>query len=285
MDTKSAHDAVAKYYDDTLDLYDDLWGEHIHHGYWDEGDTSVERHAAQQRTVRELAAFAGVVPGSRVLDAGCGVGGPAIHLAAELGCTVEGVTLSERQVGLATDKAERAGVADRTRFRQLDALATDYPDGSFDAVWALESLELMADKEAFLAEALRVLRPGGRLAVTTWCVRDGELTPPEAKLLRKIHQHYELPYILPLSRYRAMVRDLGYQDVCTADWSARVRHTYDTGITGVTPLGEDRTYLLELARRKGVAILRFFASIPLMKEAYELDVLQYGAIRAVKAPA
>ena len=64
-----------------------------------------------------------------------------------------------------------------------------------------------------------------------------------------------------------------------------MRHTYDTDITGVTPLGADRTYLLDLARRKGVAILRFFASIPLMKEAYELDVLQYGAIRAVKPPA
>jgi tocopherol O-methyltransferase len=282
MDTRAAHDAVAKYYDDTIDLYDELWGEHIHHGYWDEGDTAVERHAAQQRTVRELAAFAGIPAGASVLDAGCGVGGPAIQLAGELGCTVEGVTLSARQVGLADHKASHAGVAGRTTFRQLDALATDYPDGSFDAVWALESLELMADKEAFLAEAHRVLRPGGRLAVTTWCVRDGELTPAETRLLRKIHQHYELPYILSLPRYEAMCRELGYQDVGTADWSARVRHTYDTGVTMVRPLGEDRSYLMDLAREKGVAILRFFASIPLMKEAYELDVLRYGAIRAVK---
>ena len=78
------NDAVAVYYDTTLELYEDMWGEHVHHGYWyrrEPGRRRADRHAACDRTVRELAAFAGVSPGSTVLDVGCGIGGPAIHLA------------------------------------------------------------------------------------------------------------------------------------------------------------------------------------------------------------
>ena len=91
-----------------------------------------DRHAAQQRTVRELASFAGIAPGSSVLDAGCGVGGPALYLAGELACMVDGITLSSKQVELANEKAAAAGVADRASFRVLDALRTDLADGSVD---------------------------------------------------------------------------------------------------------------------------------------------------------
>lgn len=277
------HAAVGRYYDDTVDLYEELWGEHIHHGYWAEGEGSeVDRHTAQLRTVAELAAFAGLPRESTVLDAGCGVGGPALYLASELGCHVDGITLSPRQVERATAKAQEVGVADRARFRVLDALHTDLPDAAVDVVWALESLELMGDKEAFFAEAWRVLRPGGTLAVTTWCVHPGDLPAKDAALLRRIYAAYELPYILPLEQYEQMCQQTGFEQVRVADWSARVRQTYDTGVTLVRRLEGEKGYLKELARRQGVGILRFFQAIPLMKQAYDIDLLRYGAIRATK---
>jgi tocopherol O-methyltransferase len=276
------HRAVGRYYDDTIDLYDDLWGEHIHHGYWDPEHPDTDRHAAQQRTVAELVRYAGVPAGSAVLDAGCGVGGPAIHLAGSLGCAVDAITLSPKQVVRGGEKAAEAGLTGRIRFAEMDALATGFPDGHFDVVWALESLELMADKEAFFAEAMRVLRPGGRLAMTTWCVRDGELDEAESRLLRQIYQAYELPYILPLPAYEQMCVRLGFTEVGTADWSPFVRQTYDTAVTAVRRLESDKGFIMDLAREKGVGILRFFQSIPLMKKAYDRNVLVYGAIRAVK---
>jgi tocopherol O-methyltransferase len=274
------HAAVGRYYDDTVELYDELWGDHIHHGYWDAEEPEVDRHTAQQRTVRELAAFAGVTPGSSVLDAGCGVGGPAIYLAGELGCAVNGITLSGKQVTLATHKAAEAGVANRASFQVRDALDTGLPAESVDVVWALESLELMGDKRAFFTEAHRVLRPGGTLALTTWCVRAGELSAADARLLRGISDAYALPYILPLDEYDTICRATGFELVRAADWSARVRHTYDPNITLVRRLEQEKGLLMDLARQKGPGIFRFFHAIPLMRQAYDTGLLQYGAIRA-----
>ncbi|HET8683411.1 MAG TPA: methyltransferase domain-containing protein [Micromonosporaceae bacterium] len=276
---------IRNHYNGLVDLYEKLWGEHIHHGYWDPGQEGTDQRAAQLRTVSELVAFSGLRPGGRVLDAGCGVGAPALHLAGELGCHVEGITLSDGQVVRATEKALAAGLADRARFRQLDALATDYPDGSFDTVWALESLELMPDKKAFLTEALRVLRPGGTLAVTTWCIRDHAADPEEAQLLRRICRDFVVPYMLPLDEYRQVCGDLGYAQVRVADWSERVRWTWDVDPEVVASLTSDRQQVLELARVKGGAVLRLIHVVPLMREAYQRGVLVYGALRATKPAA
>jgi tocopherol O-methyltransferase len=74
--------AVERYYDTTLDLYEELWGEHVHHGYWDPGErpgiNGADRHAATDRLVHELVAYADIQPGSKILDIGCGIGGPAL---------------------------------------------------------------------------------------------------------------------------------------------------------------------------------------------------------------
>ncbi|GHJ47730.1 delta(24)-sterol C-methyltransferase [Catellatospora sp. TT07R-123] len=279
--------AVEQYYDSTIDLYEGLWGEHVHHGYWDLGsspaDDGPDRHAASDRTVRELLAFAGIPAGAHLLDAGCGIGGPALHLAREHGCRVEGITLSSQQVVRATERAHAAGLADRVGFRQLDAVRTDYPDATFDAVWALESLEHMPDRTAFLAEALRVLKPGGVLAVSTWCVRDGELDEAADALLAEIYERQAIPSLPPIGAYDRWCREAGFAQVRVADWAPYVAGTWDTDFAGVERLDlHDHSFLRELARRKGVAALRFFYAIPLMKQAYADGVMRYAAVAAVK---
>ncbi len=286
MNAGHLNQAVERYYDSTIDLYEGLWGEHVHHGYWDLGESPAangpDRHAASERTVSELAAFAAVPAGSYVLDAGCGIGGPALYLARQLGCRVEGITLSSQQVTRAAQRAREAGLADRLSFRQLDAVHTDYPDGSFDVVWALESLEHIPDRAAFLAEALRVLRPGGVLAVSTWCVRDGQLDADAEALLSQIYKRQAIPSLPPFGLYARICHEVGFQGVRVADWTAFVCNTWDTNFAGVQPLGPDGSFLRDVARAKGSDVLRFFYAIPLMKQAYEDGVMHYAAITATK---
>ncbi|HET6211671.1 MAG TPA: methyltransferase domain-containing protein [Micromonosporaceae bacterium] len=274
--------AIQDHYDGLIQLYEDLWGEHIHHGYWEPGQPGGERHQAQVRAVDKLIAFAGVPDGARILDAGCGVGASAVYLASRLGCSVEGITLSAEQVSRAELKAEQAGVAALARFRQLDAMATDYPDDSFDVVWAFESCELMPDKSGFLAECARVLRPGGVLAMATWCARDDQLTPSEVRLLRRIYRDFVVSHVLPLDQYEKLCWQLGYEQVRVADWTDRVRDTWQLSTDIVRPFVRDPSYIWKLVRAKGVDIFRFLNSVPLMKQAYDRGVMRYGVLRATK---
>jgi tocopherol O-methyltransferase len=281
--------AVARYYDTTVDLYEELWGEHVHHGYWDPderpGTDVAQRHGATDRLVRELVAYAGIPDGARVLDIGCGIGGPALHLAGALGCTVEGVTLSAPQAQRANEKARAAGLAERANFRVCDGLATGHPDASFDVVWAMESLMHIADRPAFFAEVLRLLRPGGILAVATWSVRDGELDAQEQDLVKMVLRHQVMPSLSSRAEHERLCREAGFAEVAAVDWSAAVSHTWDPEFALLPQFDRSKTMMMELARERGVDVLGYFHAGPLMKRGFDTGVITYDALRATKPAA
>lgn len=124
-----------------------------------------EFHVRGRAATAELAAAAGLAPGMRVLDVGCGIGGPSRHLAAALGCHVTGLDLTEEYCRVAAMLAERVGLADRVAYRRGDALAMPFADAAFDAVWTQHAAMNIADKAALYAECRRVLGPGGALAL------------------------------------------------------------------------------------------------------------------------
>ncbi len=277
--------AVERYYDTTLDLYEELWGEHVHHGFWDPGERpggDADRHAATDRLVRELVEFAQIPKGSRILDVGCGIGGPAMYLAGPLGATVEGITLSAAQAARAGEKAAENGVADHAHFYQRDALSTGYPDNSFDVVWALESLMHIPDRVAFFAEALRMLKPGGTLAIGTWSQRDGELAPDEQKLVDQILRHQVMPSFSSLEEHVRLAEAAGFVDVSMVDWSQAVANSWDPEFASIRPLDDGRNMMRDLARDRGVDVLGFFYAGPLMSKGFETGVITYGAVRAIK---
>jgi ubiquinone/menaquinone biosynthesis C-methylase UbiE len=100
----------------------------------------------------------------RVLDLGCGIGGPSRYLAKTFGCRVMGLDLTPEFCSVATMLAERTGLADGVEYRQGDALAMPFADQSFDVVWSQNVVMNIADRDRLYAEIRRVLRPGGRYA-------------------------------------------------------------------------------------------------------------------------
>jgi SAM-dependent methyltransferase len=126
----------------------------------------------------ELACAADLEPSTRVLDLGCGIGGPARYLAATFGCMVTGLDLSPGFIDAATYLTARCGLSDRVTFHVGDALHPPFEDAAFDAVFLQHVVMNVEDRAALYAEARRILKPGGRLASYDLVLRDGDVVYP-----------------------------------------------------------------------------------------------------------
>ena len=121
-------------------------------------------HGGGMPATERLARRAAPAAGTRVLDVGGGLGGPARMLATRYGCRVTVVDLTESYVGAGKLLTERLHLADRVDHRLGEALDLPFPAASFDMVWTQNSGMNIADKERLYAGFHRVLRPGGVLA-------------------------------------------------------------------------------------------------------------------------
>jgi ubiquinone/menaquinone biosynthesis C-methylase UbiE len=117
------------------------------------------------RTVERLS----LSPGSSVLDVGCGSGASAIPAAIKVGPhgRVIGIDLAERLLDIARTKSI-AQKLHNVDFRRADMAALSYPDNSFDAVVCVFAVFFVTDMVKQVRELWRVVRPGGKLAITTW---------------------------------------------------------------------------------------------------------------------
>lgn len=126
----------------------------------------------------ELARATGLDPSRRVLDLGCGIGGPARYLAATFGCTVAGVDLSPSFIDAATYLTARCGLSDRATFQVGDALHLPFADGAVDTVFLQHVAMNIEDRASLYAEIRRILAPGGRFATYDLVLRDGDVVYP-----------------------------------------------------------------------------------------------------------
>lgn len=135
-----------------------------------------ELHPGGAATTRRALQLARLRPGERLLDVASGSGASAMLAALEFGVEAVGVEYGAEAVGAALDAAATAGLGARVRFVRGDAEALPVEDGSFDMVLCECSLCTFSDKQRAVAEIRRVLRPGGRLALSDVVV-EGEALP------------------------------------------------------------------------------------------------------------
>jgi tocopherol O-methyltransferase len=277
---------IKTFYDDSSLLWESIWGEHMHHGYYGpRGSYRGDRRQAQIDLMAELLAWS--VPNNtpnphRILDLGCGIGGSSLYLAQRYQAEVVGVSLSPVQINRAQERADTLGLKQTCQFHVANALDLPFESNSFDWVWSLESGEHMPNKAQFLQEAGRMLKPGGRLILATWCHRpldpgNGPLTPDERRHLQAIYDVYCLPYVVSLPDYQAIAADCGFEQIKAADWSPAVAPFWSQVIASVF----DPQALWGLLKT-GPNIINAALSLRLMQWGYERGLVRFGVLTAVK---
>jgi ubiquinone/menaquinone biosynthesis C-methylase UbiE len=199
-----------------------------------------ELHPGGAATTRRALDLIGVASGERLLDVASGTGDSAVLAARERGCIVTGVDYGETAVIGARRAAAAAGLGDRVSFLVGDAEALPFEDQSFDAVLCECSLCTFPDKHVALAEARRVLRPGGRVAIADVLADHDRLPAGLSGPLAAVAcvgtavSREELLRLLRSSGFRV----LGTQ-LCTQEAAEMAERVYDR-LRGARLVGADR---------------------------------------------
>ncbi len=275
--------ATIAYYEQTLFDYRTVWLNRsnlaFHFGFH---DNEHPGHAeALENTNRTLARIAGIRPGDRVLDAGCGLGGSGFWLAQHLGARVVGITLAQSQVDQARRIADRRGLADKVRFERSDFTGTSFPTGSFDVVWAVESLCHAEVKGCFYREAARLLRPGGRLVIAEFIRTTRRLDQKAERVVREWLDGWAIPDLDTEREHIDAAAAAGFNGIslrdCTIFTRPSLRRLYRMAVLAA-PINEALYRLRVRSRtqhRNVIASLRQY-------QALEADSWFYGVLSATK---
>jgi cyclopropane fatty-acyl-phospholipid synthase-like methyltransferase len=165
---------VRRYYDVWTEKYLELFGESI----------QAHRPSREEDLLTYLLEHSGLRDGQRVLDAGCGICGPARFFGARRNITIEALTISPVQMGMAMERNAAAGLADRIRVRLGDfhELTALYGREQFDLVYFLESLSHSTRPGDVIREVYSVLKPGGIVYIKDFFI----LPRPTAEEQRRV---------------------------------------------------------------------------------------------------
>lgn len=187
-----------------------LWEDQVHWGYWENPEvadgTLADYIAAMERMNCVLFEAGKVADGQTLLDVGCGFGGTIRQIdARHSDMNLTGLNIDPRQLAIA-EAESRPAVGNEISWVEADACALPFEDNSFDRVLAVECIFHFPSRERFLAEAARVLKPGGYLAVSDFVpvMMFFGRTPIWMAIRTRVAKSYGTLGKVPLRSYRAM---------------------------------------------------------------------------------
>jgi ubiquinone/menaquinone biosynthesis C-methylase UbiE len=166
-----------------------------------------EFHVGGLEATQELAKHMELRPGLRLLDVGSGIGGPARYFAAEQGCRVTGIDLTEEFVLVAASLTRRTQLDGLVEFRQGNVLQLPFEPNTFDHVYMLHVGMNIADKAGIFREVRRVSKPGGLFTIfDIMRVADGLIRYPVPWALSA-----ETSFVAAAKDYREALQTAGFR--------------------------------------------------------------------------
>jgi tocopherol O-methyltransferase len=212
--------AIADHYDELDPFYRAIWGQHVHHGLWVEGDETPEE--AVRKLVELVAEKANLRSGERVIDIGCGYGASARLLAESYEATVTAITMSAVQYAFAQNTAPGPELT----YILGNWYSLEFPPETFDLAIAIESGEHMPDKLEFARRAYRVLRSGGRFVLCAWLSADRVSKWQADTLMKPICTEGRIPNLATAQEYTTAISEAGFRATDSQDLTRQVKRSW-----------------------------------------------------------
>jgi tocopherol O-methyltransferase len=262
---------IREFYDLVSSHFHELWGEHLHHGYWIRGNETKE--TAQIQLIEHLAQLAKIQPGCTILDVGCGTGASSIYLAKHYKVEATGITISPVQVGLANQAATRENV--NATFLMMDAEAMKF-EKLFDVIWSVESISHYQDIAKFFAAAAKLLTRDGTLAVIDW-FKKPNLNPREYKQDILPIENGMLVELRTMQEYEAWMRSNNFRIVKSEILNKNCAQTWVLGLDIIK-----KKSLWKLAAANGAMFVHFLRAFRAMRAGFASGKFVYGLVVAQK---
>ncbi|MCJ7697199.1 MAG: class I SAM-dependent methyltransferase [Thermoplasmata archaeon] len=194
----------------------------FHYGYYEKGFRSHDQAILHMNdVVWDMLGLDGTRP-LQILDAGCGVGGTSIYLAKKYPMvSFTGISIAPSEIQFATELAVQNKVTENTRFLQNNFCDIKFPDGSFDGVIALESINYASDTRELFQEMYRILKPGGRLVVLDGFRTQKRLSP----MMQKAYHHWlsgrAIDDLVSINDCVMLMAEQKFQQITATDISSR----------------------------------------------------------------
>ncbi len=201
---------INHYYDLVTDFYEHGWAKSFHFAPRFNGESF---DASLARSEHFFALKLGLAPGMKVLDVGCGVGGPMRTIARFSGATIEGVNNNDYQLTKVSEYNKETGLADLCSGFKGDFMNLDVADGTYDAAYAFEATCHAPDKVGVFKEIYRTLKPGASFAGYEWCMTDA-FDPSNAehqRIKKGIEEGDSLPDIATIPAMLDALRTAGFE--------------------------------------------------------------------------
>lgn len=213
---RDASGLTKNYYQLVTDFYEYGWGESFHFAPLRRGQSMA---AAIREWQHDLVRTLDLRAGMKVLDAGCGVGGPMRSIARQSGARIVGITISPYQVERARRHNARAGLDGQCEVLEGDYCAMPFEDAAFDSAYTIEACCHAADRRAPFAEIFRVLKPGAMFGGHDWCMtpRYRPSDPEHERIKQGIEKGNGIANLVSSSELVQALTDVGFEVQHTRD--------------------------------------------------------------------
>ena len=211
---------VRRFYDAVTGFYEFGWGSSFHFA---PRANSKNLATCQHRLQEEVASLLNLEPGMTAGDAGCGVGGPLLHIAKFSGANIIGLNISTLQIKRGLASIRKAGLQDRCDIVHANFMDLPYGENHFDAMYSFEAVCHAPDRIRAYQEIFRTLKPGGQFVSCDWALTDKyDDSDPRHKDKRSRIEYANATPDLPTTQFQAdSIKSVGFEILGADDYALK----------------------------------------------------------------